>query len=40
VRPDGRVVDTVHMPVRMTRALTAVEREALWRYLRALRPIA
>jgi hypothetical protein len=35
VRPDGRVVDTVHMPVRMT----AVEREALWRYLRALRPI-
>jgi mono/diheme cytochrome c family protein len=36
VRPDGRVVDTVHMPVRMTRVMTEVERRALWRYLRTV----
>jgi mono/diheme cytochrome c family protein len=36
VRPDGQVVDTVHMPVRMTRAMTAVERRALWAYLRTV----
>lgn len=36
VRPDGRVVDTVHMPVRMTRAMTDVERRALWAYLRTV----
>jgi mono/diheme cytochrome c family protein len=40
VRPDGRLVDTAHMPVRMTRAMTPVEREALWRYLRGLPPRA
>ena len=35
-RPDGRAVDTVHMPVRMTRALTDTERRALWAYLRGV----
>ena len=40
VRPDGRLVDTVHMPVRMTRAMTAVERQALWAYLRAVPAVA
>lgn len=36
VRPDGKLVDTVHMPVRMTRAMTATERAALWAYLRTV----
>jgi mono/diheme cytochrome c family protein len=35
-RPDGRLIDTVHMPVRMTRAMTPVERQALWAYLRTV----
>jgi hypothetical protein len=36
VRPDGRMIDTAHMPVRMTRAMTPVERRALWAYLRTV----
>ncbi len=36
VRPDGKLVDTTHMPVRMTRAMTPLEREALWAYLRTV----
>lgn len=36
VRPDRRMVDTAHMPVQMTRAMTDVERRALWAYLRTV----
>ncbi len=36
IRPDGRLVDTTRMPVRMTRAMTATERAALWEYLRTV----
>jgi mono/diheme cytochrome c family protein len=36
IRPDGRLIDTTHMPVRMTRAMSPVERRALWAYLRTV----
>lgn len=36
IRPDGRMIDTLSMPVPMTRQMTDVETRAIWMYLRTV----